>query len=675
MLQDNNLLIKYSIFPLAGPGKTEKAKKRSVNAEERIGTLVDFVIDSYSTSFSCSIFKNNYRSKENFLATNLIPLDFDEGTTVNRVIEKLSALGFKYALVYSQSHTSEKHKFHVYLPTSEPIINSNVYEETFKYVHGLFPESDQSVGNPDRMFFSSKEDYGYVIHESGKPILPQIAIPDLPKINHLATSPIGALGPGYKYYLENINKAQGNEWNNCLNAAVKDMAKRGIAEDEIVDRLQEGYKQESFNAATLREIHRNYEKGRINYLKAEERRDRIGEKEAKIGFSDLYKGIAEELDATNMVLKKGHERVKILKSSGNGEVHEISSSVIQSEIGFHANEIFSKTIPAATCKSIADTWFMQTESVCDQPAHVKFAADRGIAQKKLDFNPLPLGNAPIWKEMMNRTTNSLALEAFIYSIFVPQSYRQQYLWIYGDGGNGKSTITDLLSKLLGASYVVSDTNSGHNSQFFTYSLDGKRLLVFPDTNSETFVQTGVFKQLTGEGLIRMEGKGRDAYSAPIDVKIIINSNNFPTLSSKKADIRRIIFCEMAPLPEGVNDPRILDKLWEERAAILGSCQTAYESLTNEDGPIKFDCVKIEDLANAADETFEMIFEELLKVDEESIIPGPELRRLVAPRCKSAGVKRYEYWTAWLTEKAKLAKYGSHWKDGKSVRGFKGIKVL
>lgn len=657
----------YSIFPLAGPGKTDKAKTRSINAQVFEGTLENLVQESFKTSLSGSTFKNNYRSKENFIQSSIIPLDFDGVVTDSEIVTRLDDMELEYALVHSQSHTEEKHKFHVFIPLDEPITDPRVYEATFKHLHEIFPESDQSVGNPDRMFFSSKLGAIPIIRNTGKYLKSREVAP---VVKHASPSFNSSLGAGYNYFVDNIHKAQGNEWNTCLIAAVKDMAKRGMEERDITDKLQDAYKEE-FNAATLREIHRNYEKGRRLYVRDQEK----PAKPEKQSFSDLYQGIEAELSINNMVLKKGHERVKILKAQHSGEVNEISLSVIQSEIGNLAHEIYNKIIPAATCKSIADTWFMQTEHTCDQPAHVLFKSQTGITQKKLDFDPLPSGSCPIWLEMMSRTTNAQALEAFIYSIFVPNSYRQQYLWIYGDGGNGKSTITDLLSKMLGSSYVVSDTNSGHNSQFFTYSLDGKRLLVFPDTNSETFVQTGVFKQLTGEGLIRMEGKGKDAYSAPIDVKIIINSNNFPTLSSKKADIRRIIFCEMAPLPEGMADPRVLDKLWAERAAIIGSCATAYKALTKTDGPIRFDCVKIEDLANASDEVFEMIFEEFLDVSEESVVPGPELRRLIAPRVKNVGIKKYEYFLSWLTEKAKLARYGTHWDGKKTIRGFKGVKIL
>lgn len=672
MLQKNQIedeIISYSMFPLAGPGKTDRAKTKSVNAVKAVSSFKEFLDNTYTTSFSCSTFRNNYRSKENFLAASVIPLDFDSGVKDEQVIDRLKQLNLNYGLVYSQSHSESKHKFHVFLPLDEPIIDPRVYECTYKDLLTLFPEADVSIGNPDRFFFSSKEGTSKVFELSNRSLTPKTAL-NSSTLLVKKTAPAHDFGPGYHYYIENINKAQGNEWNNCLNAAVKDMAKRGHLEPEIIWALQEGYNAEEFNSATLREIKRNFTKGRMLYLKDQDK----PEKEAKISFSDMYQSVAEELDVNNLVLLKGLERARILKNHGKGEVHEISLSVIQSEVGSIVNEIYAKTIPASMCKNLADTWFSQTEATCTQPSHVKFASDQGITQKKLDFDPDQSKSCPVWSEMMGRTTNSDALQAFIYAIFVPQSYRQQYLWIYGDGGNGKSTITDLLSKLLGASYVVSDTNSGHNSQFFTYSLDGKRLLVFPDTNSETFVQTGVFKQLTGEGLIRMEGKGKDAYSAPIDVKIIINSNNFPTLSSKKADIRRIIFCEMASLTVDPN-PRVMDLLWNERAAILGACQKAYSALTTLDGPIKFECAKIEDLANASDEVFEMIFEELLTVSTEEIISGPELRRIVSPRVKNAGVKRYEYFLNWLTEKAKLAKYGTYWKNGKAVRGFRGVKLL
>jgi hypothetical protein len=666
-----NKLYPYSVFPLAGPGKTDRAKTRSVVAETKSAIIDQFIADSYESSFSCSTFKNNYRSKENFFAASFIPLDFDGSHTTDEAVTILDQLHLNYVLLYSQSHTADRHKFHVFLPLAESITDAAVYAATFNYVHAFFPESDASIGNPDRMFFSSlKGTESDQVVELNKSYL----VAQTPSTQTLVKKPqshqFGNFGAGYNYYVENINRVQGNEWNNCLNAAVKDMAKRGMEEEEITHELQLVYNSEQFNSSTLREIGRNFQKGRMQFLKIQER----PEKEAKVGFSEMFNCVNDTLSEQYMVLKKGHERVKILKKNHSEEVTEVSSAVIQSDIGAIIMNEFSKVIPAATAKSLADTWFSQTESTCEQPAHVRFKSQPGVTNKKLDFDPRPGGSAPIWTEMMDRTTNAEALQAFIYSIFVPQSYRQQYLWLYGDGGNGKSTITDLLARMLGSSYVVSDTQSGHSSQFFTYTLDGKRLLVFPDTNSETFVMTGTFKQLTGEGLIRMEGKGKDAYSAEINVKIIINSNNFPTLSSKKADIRRIIFCEMAPLTKEPI-PNVVELLWTERAAILGKCKEAYEKTVKNDGPIAFECAKIEDLAQSSDEVFEMVFEEFLTINEDSIIPGTTLRQTVSARCKNVGIKRYEYFLNYLTEKSKVAKYGIHRLNGKNVRGFKGIKLL
>lgn len=182
---------------------------------------------------------------------------------------------------------------------------------------------------------------------------------------------------------------------------------------------------------------------------------------------------------------------------------------------------------------------------------------------------------PLAEEFFSRCTNAVALCQFIGSIFHKDSDRQQYVWMYGAGRNGKSALTRILQKVFGSAYQSEDANHCE-SRFWTYSLIGKRIVVFPDTNSTKFITSGLFKQLTGNDPVRVEEKGKTARTEQLHCKFIFHSNKRPEISSATSDIRRAIFVEVAPLGPGQDeDPEYEDKLWLEAPYILGVCKAMY----------------------------------------------------------------------------------------------------
>ena len=143
------------------------------------------------------------------------------------------------------------------------------------------------------------------------------------------------------------------------------------------------------------------------------------------------------------------------------------------------------------------------------------------------------------------------------------------------------------------------------------------------------------------------------------------SNHIPRLSSKKADLRRIILCHAAPI-KGNPDPDYVNKLWKERSGILHKCRKHYLELVNDNGVIPCEMMDAENAAGDSEIGIESVFEEYLEIKEGSMISAVDMYNLIRGGLKSHGVKLATF-NDWLlrTKKVDIIK------DGK-VRYYNGI---
>lgn len=220
----------------------------------------------------------------------------------------------------------------------------------------------------------------------------------------------------------------------------------------------------------------------------------------------------------------------------------------------------------------------------DFPHPIKPIAERSddsYTFKKLNFDftaPEDFKKeCPAFFEFMERTSNSRALMAWIGSLFFENSDRQQYVWIYGDGQNGKGSVARVLSNIFGSACGWEQVPSENERRFWTSGLLGKRLVVFDDCSNYGFVAQGFFKSLTGGSAIRIEQKNQAPFSADLPVKFMFLSNDKPLLESKKADLRRVIFCHAEPPTTDFGPHYERDYLAGEAPKFIGHCKKIYQA--------------------------------------------------------------------------------------------------
>lgn len=337
-----------------------------------------------------------------------------------------------------------------------------------------------------------------------------------------------------------------------------------------------------------------------------------------LGSPFTYKfHVIEPENGVRLVLLE-HENEVCEIVSENTVVNAILAYSVQiSEQGFEA-----VLLSHSDAKNVKDFW-ISSSSPIEEPKFIRQKSEPGFTYRRLDFDFLDcsyfdLPPTPNFDQLFSYTSNIKALKAWIGSLFFLESDRQQYVWIYGGGKNGKSALGRLLKTTLGQSLTVQQPPKDEN-QFWTYGLMNKRLVVFPDCNKYGFVATGLFKQLTGGDAVRIERKYGDSFTTDLVCKILFFSNSKPNISSEKADMRRIIYVQMGVVPETEVDINLEDKLIAEYPSFFNQCVMLFREMTSGSfGPIPAEAEEISSIVKENEEIFEIFFQENFKVHEKPL---------------------------------------------------------
>lgn len=343
------------------------------------------------------------------------------------------------------------------------------------------------------------------------------------------------------------------------------------------------------------------------------------EKNKRLPISELYRIVARAIEGEYLpsIWKKFPTTYKIIRDSSgshenvqidpDGVVHVVKDDSILCDIASYitnakANVSFPRD---KDCKEILNYWKRITRPL--DPTTIAMVLQKskpGITWRRLPFD-LSEGPTPLFDDMMNRTTNSRYLMDFIGSLFFPESDRQTYVWIYGEGGDGKGSLVSVLANILGDAYSSEITKV---NQFWTYGLLGKRLVTFPDCEDFLFPTSGLFKQITGGDKVRMERKNKNSFTSDLICKCLFLSNTKPELSTVEADMRRVIYCEMTRASEIVSPETYRQRLWDESKHFIWKCIRQYMTHYPTHQPIRANRAEIEQVAGEKDEFLRMIFD-------------------------------------------------------------------
>lgn len=332
----------------------------------------------------------------------------------------------------------------------------------------------------------------------------------------------------------------------------------------------------------------------------------------------------------------------VFEEDESGIVREVSNGYVESliatywkHIQLNNKEIFIGTMTAEDATKTRKLFMVTSKARTEPFPLLTWKSDPRPSLRKIPFDPLPLSacHAPLFAELMSRTTNAGALMSWIGSIFDEKSQLQQYVWMFGDGNNGKGTLVRCLINVLGIASKGGETAPGKRpSAFWTSGLVGKRLVVFPDCDEPDFVTSGLFKSLTGEDDIRVEIKGGAILSMRLPVKLMFTSNERPTLSGSKSDLRRVIYCSVAEATDLSGWVTYEADLMAEAPAFISGCWHHYLQASDGNPRAVFATSnhdEVADVVSDAEHELEAFATEWLffEKDENGMVVAPQGERI------------------------------------------------
>ncbi len=321
---------------------------------------------------------------------------------------------------------------------------------------------------------------------------------------------------------------------------------------------------------------------------------------------------------------------------------------------------------AMACKSL---WTGLVPAAAVSPSPLAEKSTPGLAFHRLPFDAppeFPKAEPVRFEEFLSRCSQPEALCAFIGSLFFPDADRQQYLYLYGEGNDGKGSLLRMLFSLLGSSAAALQPK-GKDDRFWNMKVYGKRLVMFPDCDDMKFFSGPDFKSLTGNDPIYFEEKGRMGFSDIPTCKIIAASNHKPNITSQRSDLRRLIFVEVKPVSEGSLLPNYDRMMLDEAETIVRTCKASYLRACPENGTIA--CFTANEVAFEAEGDYLGLFDKYFEAADPELefVPGSDFRRvMIREGIKSPHEQRKvkEIWSR------QFGFIGRHTNRGTIYRGFR-----
>lgn len=289
------------------------------------------------------------------------------------------------------------------------------------------------------------------------------------------------------------------------------------------------------------------------------------------------------------------------------------------------------------CRSIVEAWTMTRTHFQEIPPAVALKHTPGVCLSRLAIEPcwgdepvlqeILRHRAPFFAEIMSRMTNADAFCARVGSIFDYNAPRKQVIWCHGLTDSGKSDLLWLIKELSGKA-AAHMNNASFKTPFWKGSIVGKRTVLVSESATQ-FIRSDDFKSITGDDWHSINQKNIKEYTARLQPLFFFFSNNPPEVERDDAFLRRIIPCEIQPIPKDsiLQRTQVEAALRAEMPTILGYCLARWDLLK---AMSEIPCER-EQLVQAA-ENYQAIYLDFvdanLIVDEKAQIDIQELTRLM-----------------------------------------------
>lgn len=223
----------------------------------------------------------------------------------------------------------------------------------------------------------------------------------------------------------------------------------------------------------------------------------------------------------------------------------------------------------------------------DSGEYIPHSPDYGFLYV-LDYDYIPEAKCPTWDLLLKNLTVGRqglidTLEEFTGYILSGDDYFiNKMLLLSGEGNNGKTTFINAMRSLCGEGNYSNIAARKFTSSFHTSAMYGKLANFSEETGKDSFRDTDLFKELTGDGEVTAEKKYEDAFSFRNRAKLVFAYNSTPYFGEQSKGIRRRLLivpfdADLERNPE-LKIKNIKQKILDERSGIFNRVIAAYKRI-------------------------------------------------------------------------------------------------
>lgn len=130
---------------------------------------------------------------------------------------------------------------------------------------------------------------------------------------------------------------------------------------------------------------------------------------------------------------------------------------------------------------------------------------------------------------------SFVQEMMGYCLTADTSHRTSF-WIIGGPGTGKSTLVNLMVKMMKSYHKTIDLNQLATNRFLLATIAGKRLITSVEASAGVRLEDGIYKTLVSDDVVLADVKNRDPIEFIPQGKIVWAMNNLPYVSDRSGAV-------------------------------------------------------------------------------------------------------------------------------------------